>query len=316
VTLVALLVLAAVLGASGAMKLLAPARAPTLASRLAERVPRAAFAVAALPFVEILLAAALLAPATRQPAALASLALLLSFSVELIAAWRRGDQTPCGCFGAANDGGTRRLPLARNAVLSALALAVLGGGPAYANAWALALGAFAMASAGTTAAMASEVRRLTRASVPQDTAPPAAALDFPLATTAGDLLTLRSLLRHGRSQLVVFVDPICGPCRALLPDLAHRQRGRGSVEITVVSRGPLDENAAMAREFGLATVAVQEKEGLSVRFGINATPTALLLSPDGQIAGGPASGRAAILSLLNHFLDTPNPAIAPTLGIS
>jgi len=55
-----------------------------------------------------------------------------------------------------------------------------------------------------------------------------AAPAFKLSGLHGETLTLASLLAAGNPVLLVFTDPDCGPCTALLPQLAQWQRGLSS----------------------------------------------------------------------------------------
>lgn len=85
------------------------------------------FLLVAVPGVEAGTAALLLLGATRAGGAL-SLALLGAFSLAVVRARSfEGDRLPCGCFGRAEARDYRTM-LARNAVLGALAGAVLAPG--------------------------------------------------------------------------------------------------------------------------------------------------------------------------------------------
>ena len=60
-------------------------------------------------------------------------------------------------------------------------------------------------------------------------------------------------------MLLTFVDPGCGPCNALLPDLARWQRElAGKVTLALVSGGSPEENRAKAQGLGIAQVLVQQ----------------------------------------------------------
>jgi hypothetical protein len=139
-------------------------------------------------------------------------------------------------------------------------------------------------------------------------------LEDELATTDGGKTSVRHWLATGRANLVVFVDPLCAPCRSLLSALIH-QPLPDSLTLVVVSRGPMVENVAMAEELRLPSVAVQSHGGLAQRLGVTATPAALVLSGVGQLIAGPALGRSAILSLLDSLRlsgvsETPREALA------
>jgi uncharacterized membrane protein YphA (DoxX/SURF4 family) len=101
VPLAARLVLALVFAVAGWPKLLDPEG--TLRSVRAFRLLPEAVVPAfgyALPAVELVLATLLLVGLLTRPAAVAVAALLVMFMVGIAAAWARGLDIDCGCFGA------------------------------------------------------------------------------------------------------------------------------------------------------------------------------------------------------------------------
>jgi peroxiredoxin len=100
---------------------------------------------------------------------------------------------------------------------------------------------------------------------------------------------------RGRRILLVFSDPDCGPCNALLPDLARLQH---EATVVVVSRGDRDLSRAKAEEHGLEfPVLVQAGWTLSKQYGIFATPVAFLIDEQGVVARDVAKGRDEIVAL-------------------
>jgi uncharacterized membrane protein YphA (DoxX/SURF4 family) len=97
-------------------------RPATVRSFAASGLPAPDVLAVAVPAGEIVLAAVLVA----SPAAGATLALavLAGFTTQLLLARRRGVDTGCGCFGGARPAAPD-VELARNAVLAAVAVAVL-----------------------------------------------------------------------------------------------------------------------------------------------------------------------------------------------
>jgi hypothetical protein len=72
------------------------------------------------------------------------------------------------------------------------------------------------------------------------------AADFELDSSDGERVSLGSLLASGRPLLLVFSDAGCGPCDALLPELAGWQRAHAErLEIAVIAGG--DERATAGR---------------------------------------------------------------------
>ncbi len=114
--------------------------------------------------------------------------------------------------------------------------------------------------------------------------------DVPLTDLAGEQVELHELLDERLPLLLVFSDPACGPCRALLPEVAGWQRELSdTLAVAVVGRG----EAAAA-------------------YGVVGTPSALLLAPDGTIVAGPAGGAEAIRELVAQTAATRAPrTLAP-----
>jgi len=86
-----------------------------------------------LPFVELALAVLLLLGLATRPAAWASAGLLLVFVAGTAAAWARGLQIECGCFGgggqAAADGARYLREMGRDGLFLCLAVLVAAGAP-------------------------------------------------------------------------------------------------------------------------------------------------------------------------------------------
>lgn len=131
--------------------------------------------------------------------------------------------------------------------------------------------------------------RLEREGLKAGTEAPA----FELEDVRGGTVALEDF--RGRRVLVVFSDPECGPCNALLPELARLQH---ETPIVVVSRGDPAANLAEIEEHGLEfPVLLQQGWKLSKEYGIFATPVAFLVDEAGAIARDVAKGRDAILTL-------------------
>jgi peroxiredoxin len=123
--------------------------------------------------------------------------------------------------------------------------------------------------------------------------PGAKAPTFELEDIRGGLVSLDDYL--GRRVLLVFSDPDCGPCNALLPELARVQH---ETTVVMVSRGDPDVNRAKAEEHGLDfPVLTQRGWTLSKKYAIFATPVAFLIDEDGVIARKVAKGAQQIVTL-------------------
>jgi peroxiredoxin len=295
-----------------------------------------------LPLVELAIAAALVpAPSARWGAG-AALALLLGFAAVLGRALARGETPDCHCFGAIHSAPVGPAALVRVAVLGVLAVLVLASGHQLSvSAWIGRLhGASAVATgAGVALALvlaaggwvALELLRahgrllqrvdaleaaLTHAGLAlpdrngRQSAPGIAvgmpAPSFELADVDGRRTTLETLLAAGLPLLLVFTDPGCGPCRKLLPLVAGWERDQErELKIAVIGEGDAEAIRAKRVELELGVVLVQEQREVAEAYEVYGTPTAVLVSPDGQIASSPASGPAAITQLVEETLGIP-----------
>ena len=101
-------------------------------------------------------------------------------------------------------------------------------------------------------------------------APAAPAPGLPVGTPApsfkleglhGEVLTLDAVRSNGLPTMLLFTDPTCGPCNALLPDVGKWQReNAGKLNIAVISSGTADANKSKANEHGISTLLLQEIE--------------------------------------------------------
>src|SRR4249919_1190639 len=208
-----------------------------------------------IPIVELAVAGLLLPASTATYGAIGALVLLGVFSAAI--AWNlAGGRTPdCHCFGQLHSSPAGLTTLGRNAVLAGLAVLAIGGtiaaSDASATAWtarlegaellALAVGAAAMVLlvAGGVAFLSlmrsygSVLLRLERVEAALADAgielddelevpavgyePGTRAPAFTAWTLTGGAASLETLTASGKTTVLVFTSPRCGPCRTLLP---------------------------------------------------------------------------------------------------
>jgi thiol-disulfide isomerase/thioredoxin len=133
---------------------------------------------------------------------------------------------------------------------------------------------------------------------------------FELPSFDGPAVSLDRLLSAGRPVLLVFVDPDCGPCRTLLPDVAGWQRTLGeTLTVAVLTRGSEAAYRTNVAPLGIADVLVQSRENVAARYGATGTPAAVLIDPGGRIASPVASGAGEIHRLVQRI--TPPARAAP-----
>lgn len=298
-----------------------------------------------LPFSEIAVAVALVPVVSAWWGAAGALALLVGFLAAIGINLSRGRRPECHCFGQLHSSPVGWRTLLRNLVLAFLAgFVVLRGrddpGPSVVG-WirdlptqllvGLVGGVVALALLALLIWLVANLlrqngrlllrldaleQRLAAAGIPAlpagTTMEPEAGLPvgtvappFQLPGVYGESLTLDSLRAAGKPVLLVFADPDCGPCNALLPEIGRWQRVHaGNVTIAIVSRGPRDANRAKSEEHGLTNVLLQDGRKVSEAYLENATPSAVLVRPDGTIGSPMAGGADAIRSLVSRTVGT------------
>lgn len=104
---------------------------------------------------------------------------------------------------------------------------------------------------------------------------------------------------RGKSVLLVFSDPECGPCNQLAPRLEKLSRRVPDIHIIMISRGGVEANGEKALEHGLTfPILMQRHWEISRLYAMFATPIAYLIDEQGMIAANVAAGIEPILNLL------------------
>jgi methylamine dehydrogenase accessory protein MauD len=307
-------------------------------------VPRALAGVVAglLPVLELTAAALLLVTATARIGAGVALGLFAVFSASITRSIIRGDSPDCHCFGQLHSSPAGPKTLIRNALLAGIATFALIGAPGTsATAWIGRLSGSALASviagavaiavvAGAAALALSLLRRhgelLLRIDrleealgrrgivVPEGIpAPPeglpvgAPAPDFEIPDLEGELVRLEEVLPASAPLLLTFTDPGCGPCSALLPQIAAWQREQSDrLRVVLVSTGSREANLAHAREHAVSDMLIQTEQEVTERYKVSGTPSAVLIGPDGRIASSVHAGAEAISALVASMAGPPS----------
>src|SRR5206468_6331955 len=77
------------------------------------------------------------------------------------------------------------------------------------------------------------------------------ALPISVASLDGEAATLESLRAPGKPLLLLFTDPGCGPCHALLPEASRWQDElAGELSVAVIATGSADDNRSEERRVG------------------------------------------------------------------
>jgi peroxiredoxin len=124
---------------------------------------------------------------------------------------------------------------------------------------------------------------------------------FSLSGLYGETFTLEALRSSGKPLMMLFTDPGCGPCNALLPEVGRWQEEHAhKLTLSLVSRGQVEENKTKAQEHALKNVVLQKDWEVSESYEVRGTPSAVLISPDGKIASPVAGGEEGIRGLLSY----------------
>lgn len=286
-----------------------------------------------LPLAELAVAAALLPSATAWWGALGAFALLLLFAAGISSNLVRGRRPDCHCFGQIHSAPAGYSTLARNGLFAVVAGFVLwqgseGAGPsALGWLWGLSAGQLAvllgvLAVLGLVAAQWLFLLNLFRQNgrlllrlealegglgvdVPSGNGshaglpPGAAAPAFGLPSLGGEEITLDALRAPGKPVLLIFTDPGCEPCKALLPEIDHWQREHAAeVTVALLTRGTAEEN----RSYGVERVLLQKDREVAEAYGADGTPSAVLVRPDGTVGSAVAAGSEAVTALFERVL--------------
>ena len=126
---------------------------------------------------------------------------------------------------------------------------------------------------------------------------------FTLMDAVGGEVTLDVLRRPGLPTLLVFADPTCGSCLALLPDVARWQRElAGELTVVVVTSGDRERNRLEAEAQGVKAMVVQTAREVANAYRIGATPAAVVVGTDGGIASEVMQGADEIHLLVDREL--------------
>lgn len=123
--------------------------------------------------------------------------------------------------------------------------------------------------------------------------------NFDLFDVHGNKTSLSMLASAGKPVLLLFSSLSCEPCNTLLPEIGEWQRQHGQeLTIALVSQGDAAANRAKMQKHGIRTVLVQDQREMAQVFMANATPSGVIVRPDGRIGSPLAVGPDAVRSLV------------------
>jgi peroxiredoxin len=126
---------------------------------------------------------------------------------------------------------------------------------------------------------------------------------FSLSGLYGETLTLKALLFADKPVMLIFTDPNCAPCNALLPEIGRwQQEHTEKLTVALISRGEPEENRTKTSEHGVRHVLLQEDWEVAEAYQIKGTPSAVVVMADGKVGSSVASGEEAIRSIVAHLV--------------
>jgi len=309
-----------------------------------------------LPLAELAVAAALIPTATAFWGAVGALALLLLFIAGIGGNLARGRRPDCHCFGQLHSAPAGWATLARNGVLAAVAallvwrglegevgpsvigwigalsatqLLILTGGMVVltllAAQWLFLFGLLKQNGRFLARLNAVEERLAAAGLAPSENGiqstgglpvgAPAPA--FALEDLGGEEVTLDGLRARGKPVMLMFTDPSCEPCMELLPDVGRwQQEYAGKLTIALVGRGTVAENSAEATAHRVENVLLQEDWEVADAYEVDATPGAVVVSPEGIIGSPVAQGPDEVGALVAQAVGARAqlPLFRPTAG--
>jgi hypothetical protein len=307
--LVSRLILAAVFAVAGIGKLM-DREAARRALGTFGLPPRAAIPLAStLPVGELAIAGALIAWPSAPWPAIASGGLLCVFTAVIAVNLLRGRRPTCQCFGSLHSAPIGLGTVGRNLALVALAAFVTAGTGISDAGWVAGLAPFkvvagaASAVAIVLAVLTAHSARRTRARAAGD-APDQHATTLQTGATApafaamgadGRAIRLSELIAAGKPVVLVFSNPRCGACTALLPTIALWQRQLDDeVSVRVVTP---DGDGGDRRALPEGSI-LDEDGGIARLYEVHATPSAVLVRSDGTLGSDVVAGDTSIRELI------------------
>ena len=147
--------------------------------------------------------------------------------------------------------------------------------------------------------LARELAAATAAGAIPGLPPGTPAPGFALDAVRGTAGSLDDLLSDGRPAVLLFVSTTCAPCVQLLSTLSRWQDTLSPrLPIAAVFAGERAEIDRLSDEHALSLVLAEERNDTFERYRLRATPSAVLVGPDGVVGESPAEGQPAIETLI------------------
>lgn len=152
-------------------------------------------------------------------------------------------------------------------------------------------------------AQSSDVQTAPQVDAPQGLPVGSPAPAFTVPDLDGKSTSLQDLLAAAKPVMLLFTNPECGPCAALLPEVANWQAQYADyLSFAVMGEGTVAGNRTKADEAGLQTVYLQTGREVAAAYHANATPAGVMVYPGEVVASPVALGADSIRALRNQVL--------------
>src|ERR1700730_5946097 len=306
-----------------------------------------------LPLAELVVAFLLIVPRSGMWGGVGALSLLVAFTIAIAANLIMGRTPDCHCFGQLHSAPVGWATVYRNSVFALCAGFIVWPTRTYLGSSVLQAASDLVqhhAVGGALAAMAGLVlvaenwlgyhlfrqhgRILTRIDnleatlrdsgfiVVDGQAQPSlpigsSAPSFELPLLSGEMASLESLCESRKPVLLVFSDPGCSPCKALLPDIARWEREYSNkLTVALIGRGRVEAGRTKTSHHGLRYVLLQRDREVAEEYFALRTPSAVLIDSNGRIGSSVAIGAQAISRLVTQILEqtTQELAASPSMA--
>lgn len=294
-----------------------------------------------LPVAELVCAVLLVTPSFAWSGSILAAALLTVFTLAIVVNLAKGKTPDCHCFGKIHSEAVGWGTVVRNALLAVLAVFVLAQGQGNTGpgltAWlgslsrtdalllviAGAFVLFAVVTAFTFMQLLKQSGRLMlrveaieaklggrealAAAQESGLALNTKAPEFEARSVDGRRVTLAGIATGSTPLLLLFSEPGCSACEAILPSVARWQREHADrLKIVYVTRQHPEHSLDSITVHGLQNVILQTNRETSEAYGVRGAPSAVLVN-DGKIASHLAAGADAIRALV--FANTLPPPV-------
>ena len=270
-----------------------------------------------LPLVELSIAAGLLVNGTTPASVIGALLLLGLFLIAIAVNLAQGRKHDCHCFGQLHSKPLGWQTLARNAVFALAASFVLWRSlkaplPSIPDTlsqlniaqW-LAIAAAVLVVVCAFVFLGRREKNKRTVETKLEGLPlNAIAPGFEMNAYDGGMVSLERLLSAGKPLLLIFTNPVCGPCVTLFGEIKEwQEQHRDQLTIAIISFGTIKENFVNVARNGLGQVLLQKRKGeVAEKYGATLTPTAVIVDTNGHIASKLAAGADEIRDLLANIV--------------